>query len=74
MEPCISRKKQTNVWILNIGKKKPTPVQQILEAISGHKLAIKFNKLHFITARRETGIIRTNLQENRCILNKIRNI
>ena len=54
-----------NVWILIIGRKDPTSVQQVLEAISSKKLTGKYNRVHVITALRDKDIIRNNLQENR---------
>ena len=65
---------RTNVWILGIGRKEATAVQQVLEAISSHQLTGKWNIVHVITVRREKDIVRTNLQENRCIFNQIRYI
>ena len=59
---------------LSIGRKKPTSVQNFLEDILSQKLTETFNRVHVITARRDKDIIRTNLQENRCIFNQIRHI
>ena len=59
MESC-----RTNIWILSIGRKETTSIQKVLEYISIQKL----------TACRDKDIIRTNLQENKCIFNKIRHI
>ena len=65
---------RTNVWILSIGRREPTTVQQFLEAISIQKLKEKCNRVHVITARRDKDIIKNNLQENVWIFNLIRHI
>ena len=39
---CPDRNR-TNVWILSIGRKEPTPVQQVLEVISSQQLTGKYN-------------------------------
>ena len=44
------------------------------ESISSQQLTGKCNKLHVITARRDKNVVRTNLQENRCIFNQIGHI
>ena len=49
----------------------PTSVQQVLETISGQKLTGKFKILNVIPALIDKDIIRTNIQENRCIFNQI---
>ena len=54
--------------------KRSTTVEQVLEYISSQKLKGKCNKVHFITDCIDKDIIRTNIQENRCILNQIRKI
>ena len=64
----------TSVWILSIGRKEPTTDQQVLEAIKIQKLTVKYNKVCVITDRRYNKIVRTNIQENRYIFNKIRHI
>ena len=64
----------TNVWILGIFSQEPKTFQQVLESISSHKLTVKSNRVKVITACRYKGIIRTNLQENRCIFNQIRHV
>ena len=69
--PDINR---TNFWVLNIGRKEPTTVQQVLEDISSHQLTGKFNRVHVIIAFRKKNISRTNLQENISILNQVRHI
>ena len=63
--PCnhaFPDRNRTNFWILRIFRKETTTVQQVLEAIPSQQLAVKFNKLHVITARRDNNIYRTNLQ------------
>ena len=45
-----------------------------LEYISIQKVTEKFNRVHAIIDRIDKDIIRTNLQENKCIFNKIRHI
>ena len=67
-------RKSDTVWFLSIDRKDSTTVQQFLESISCHKLTGKCNKVHVITAHRDKDIIRTNLQESRCIFNQIRHI
>ena len=64
----------TNVCILIIVRKEPTTVQQVLESMSSQQLTLKWNKVHVITSLRDKDIVRTNLQENICIFNKIRHI
>ena len=61
----------TNVFILVVGRKEPTKVQQFLEAISSQKLTVKLDRVHVITTRIDKEIIRTSIQENRCIFNQI---
>ena len=65
---------RNNVWILRIGRKEQTTAQQVLEAISSKQLTGKLNRINAITARREKNLVRTNIQENRSILNQIRHI
>ena len=75
--PCnhvLSSRNRDNFWILRIGIKKTTTIQQNLEAISGQQLIVKQNRVHVITARRDKDIVISNIQENRCILNKTRHI
>ena len=62
------------VWILRTGRKEPTTPQKVLESISSHQLTGKCNMVHVITYHRDKDMIRTNLQENICILNQIRPI
>ena len=70
---ALTAKNRANVWILLIGRKEPTTVQQVLESISGQQLTGKCNKVHVITNRRDKDIVGTNLQENIFMFNKIRN-
>ena len=57
-----------------MGRKEPTSSQKVLEVISSQKLTGKCNRVNVITTHRDKDIIRTNLQENRCIFNPIRHI
>ena len=70
----LSMINRTDVWILIIGIKYPTTVQQVTEDISSQKLTVKYNRIHFIPSHRDKNIVRHNLQENISILNKIRHI
>ena len=56
----LPERNRNNVWILSIGRKEPTAVQQVLESIS-IQLTVKYNKVRVITSRRDKGIVRTNL-------------
>ena len=64
----------TTVWILSIGIKEPTTVTQVMKDISSKNLTGKCNSIQSITALRDTNIVRTIIQENISILNKIRNV
>ena len=44
---------------------------KFLEATSSQQITGIFNKVHVVTDCRDKNIIRTNLQENRCIFNQI---
>ena len=70
----FTARNRNNAWMIITGRNQPTTFQQVLEAISSQQLTGKYNKVHGITARRDKETIRTNIQENRCIFNEIRNI
>ena len=53
----FTERKNTNAWILSIGRKEPTSVQQVIEAISGQQLTGKFNRVHVITDRKDKNIV-----------------
>ena len=75
--PCnraFTKINRTNVWILSVGRKKPTTVKQVLESILSKNITGKFNRVHIITYRRDKNIFRTNLQQIIYIFNRIRNI
>ena len=71
---AFSDRNSTNIWILKNGIKKTKIVDEALEAILSKQLIEKFNRVHIITACRDKYIIRTNIQENICVFNKIRHI
>ena len=64
----------TNVWILIILIKEPKILPQFMEDISSQHLTGKYNRIQFITDLRDKKIVRTNIQENISIFNKIRPI
>ena len=61
-------------FILVVGRKEPTTVQQVLEYISGQKITVKYNKVHLVTACRYKNTIKINIKENRSVFNHIRHI
>ena len=71
---AFTARDRTNLWTISIERKYPTSVQQVIEVISSQQLTGKFNMIHVITSRRDKEIIRTNIQEKRCIFNQIRHI
>ena len=44
-------------------ERKKTTVQKAMESVSSQQLPVNFNKVHFITARRDKDMLKTNLLE-----------
>ena len=60
----LPKRQRTTVWIINIGRKYPTTVQHVIEAVSSQQLLVKCNKFYVITSHRNKSSLKTNLQEN----------